>query len=62
MNELAEEQLFLVAYPEQPLSANMNKCWNWFKNTDQQRDRKIPAVPLRSPATQSLNLRFAYDR
>ena len=27
MNTLCEEQIFLVAYPAQPASANAQKCW-----------------------------------
>jgi poly(hydroxyalkanoate) depolymerase family esterase len=44
MNELAEEQCFLVAYPAQSASANASRCWNWFKATDQERDRGEPSL------------------
>ncbi|HZB83321.1 MAG TPA: PHB depolymerase family esterase [Rubrobacteraceae bacterium] len=44
MNELAETQNFLVAYPAQAQNANMQQCWNWFQTSDQQRGQGEPAI------------------
>ena len=44
MNEWAERQTFLVAYPHQPKSANLNKCWNWFSAENQRRDSGEPSL------------------
>ena len=44
LNRLADEFGVIVAYPAQPVGANANKCWNWFKRTDQARDGGEPAL------------------
>lgn len=44
MNQIAERQQFIVAYPAQGQSTNPLKCWNWFKETDQQRDLGEPSI------------------
>ena len=44
MNEAADELGFIVAYPAQAWRANIDRCWNWFRSHDQERDRGEPAL------------------
>lgn len=44
MTALAEEHGCLIAFPAQSQGANAQKCWNWFRPTDQGKGRGEPAV------------------
>ncbi|WP_079505626.1 extracellular catalytic domain type 1 short-chain-length polyhydroxyalkanoate depolymerase [Mesobacillus jeotgali] len=43
MNTIAERETFIVVYPDQPSSANQNKCWRWFLPDHQARGYGDPA-------------------
>lgn len=60
MNQLAETTPCLVAYPAQSQSANMSRCWNWFKTSDQQRDQGEPAII--AGITREIAAAYAVDR
>ncbi len=59
MNEIAEAQPCFVAYPEQAQSANPQRCWNWFKRADQQRERGEPS--LIAGITREIMRQYAVD-
>lgn len=44
MNAVAERERFIVVYPEQPASANPQKCWNWFLPDNVVRDKGETAL------------------
>ena len=58
MNALAEQQGFLVAYPEQSAAANSMRYWNWFRASDQGRGGE-PA--LIAGLTQAVTRQYAAD-
>jgi poly(hydroxyalkanoate) depolymerase family esterase len=43
MNDVAEARGWLVAYPEQPSSAQPYQCWQWYEASQQRRDGSEPA-------------------
>jgi poly(hydroxyalkanoate) depolymerase family esterase len=44
LNLLAEEEVFLVVYPEQSTAANRSRCWNWFEASHQRRGAGEPSL------------------
>jgi len=44
MNAAAERARFIVLYPEQPASANPQRCWNWFLPDNVTRDKGETAL------------------
>src|SRR5258708_30892910 len=44
MNQAADELGFIVAYPAQAWRANVERCWNCFRERDQLRERGEPAI------------------
>jgi poly(3-hydroxybutyrate) depolymerase len=44
MNALAEREGFIVAYPQQPLRRQLQRCWQWFDLADGEGGREAQAV------------------
>lgn len=44
MNQHADEHGYVVAWPAQSIERNQNRCWNWFRGSDQQRGSGEPAI------------------
>jgi poly(hydroxyalkanoate) depolymerase family esterase len=60
MNQLADEYGFIAVYPAQAWRANVERCWNWFRDRDQQRDGGEPA--LIAGITRQVIARYRADR
>lgn len=60
MNTLAEDRGCFVAYPAQSQTANISKCWNWFKASNQGRDQGEPAII--AGLIRELSLTYGIDR
>jgi poly(hydroxyalkanoate) depolymerase family esterase len=60
MNVLAEEHAFIVAYPEQSVTANPLRCWSWYERRDQRRDSV--EASLIAGITQQVAQSYAVDR
>jgi poly(hydroxyalkanoate) depolymerase family esterase len=44
MNALADQDQFIVVYPQQTSTYNSLSCWNWFQSADQARGSGEPAI------------------
>ena len=43
-NDLADKHKFIVVYPEQSMTHNGHRCWNWFRSGHQFRAQGEPAI------------------
>jgi poly(hydroxyalkanoate) depolymerase family esterase len=43
-NDLADKHKFVVVYPDQPMTHNGQRCWNWFRTGHQFRTQGEPAI------------------
>ena len=59
MNEFAESEGFLVAYPGQISAVNAALCWNWFETSHQRRD--FGEASLLAGITREVMAEFAVD-
>jgi poly(hydroxyalkanoate) depolymerase family esterase len=59
-NALADTYNFLVLYPQQTDTANLNQCWNWFLRENQDRGKGEPA--LLTALVDDITSRYSVDR